>query len=270
MKSRNVFAIITSAVALVAVILTASFALTRQEVSTEPTQTVATIENTEQKQTILEYVSPANSTLNVTLADGTSITLNSNTRLTVAADFNTTERNVSLDGEAYFDVAKSQKRFSVTAGNKRYIVHGTSFNILSFKNDKYAIVTLHSGKLEAEVDNRSYMLNPGEELRMDDMEKSISKHLVDTANSTSWINQRLQFSRLPLKFVASQLSHKYGIKINVHNDIEDIPYTGQLRNEDVETALRLISIAAPVEIAITKTNNEIYISRKQKTNQLNN
>ena len=261
---RSIYALF-AAVAVVAVVVVATLVWNNSEVVENPTQLVA--ESSDNNQTndterVLEYTTPANSTLRVTLADGTEVTLNSNTRLTLAEDFNTSERNVTLDGEAYFDVAKSEKRFSVTAGNKRYIVHGTSFNILSFKGDKYAIVTLHSGKLEAKVDKQSYMLAPGEELRMDDKSKSISKHQVDTANSTSWINQELQFSRLPLKFVANQISHKYGIKINVHSDIEDIPYTGELRNEELETALHLISITSPIEVAITKSNNEYYISKK--------
>ena len=213
---------------------------------------------------VLEYVAPVDSPMHVVLADGTKVTLNQNSRLTLASDYNQTERNVTLNGEAYFDVTKSEKRFAVTAGDKRYIVHGTSFNILSFNDDKYSIVTLHTGKLEAEIDAQSYMLKPGEELRVDDNTKSISKHVVQTENSISWINKRLTFSRLPLKYVANQLEHKYNIKIRLHSDIEDIPYTGELQNEDLETALHLLSITSPIAMDIVKRDNEYHISHKSR------
>ena len=220
-------------------------------------------ESVEQPQ-ILEYVAPVDSPMHVVLADGTKITLNQNSRLTLDANYNEAERNVTLDGEAYFDVTKSEKRFTVTAGDKRYIVHGTSFNILSFKEDKYSIVTLHTGKLEAEIDAQSYMLKPGEELRVDDNTKSISIHVAQTENSISWMNKRLTFSRLPLKFVATQLEHKYNIKINVHSDIEDIPYTGELQDEDLKTALHLLSMTSPISMDIVVRENEYYITQKSR------
>ena len=213
---------------------------------------------------VLEYVAPVDSPMHIVLVDGTEITLNQNSRLTLGAGYNVTERNVTLDGEAYFDVAKSEKRFAVTAGDKRYIVHGTSFNILSFNEDKYSIVTLHTGKLEAEIDAQSYMLKPGEELRVDDNTKSISKHVVQTENSISWMENRLTFSRLPLKFVARQIEHKYNVKINMHPDIEDIPFTGELQDEDLPTALHLLSITSPVYMDIVERDNEYYISQKPR------
>lgn len=77
------------------------------------------------------------------------------------------------------------------------------------------------------------------------------------------LDKKLKFSRLPLKFVANQLSHKYGVKINIHHSIEDIVYTGQLDNEDITTALHLISITAPIKIAVTEFDGEYYISKHE-------
>lgn len=209
----------------------------------------------------LEYCAPKDAPLHVALVDGTKITLNQNSRLTLSADYNATARNVTLDGEAYFDVAKSDKRFTVTAGDNSYIVHGTSFNINSYTEDKLAIVTLHTGKLEAKIDAQSYMLKPGDELRVDDKVKSVSKHVVNTENSISWMNKQLTFSRLPLKFVIKQIEHKYNVKIDMHSDIEDIPYTGELQNEDLKTALHLLSITSPVRLAVNESNSGFYITR---------
>lgn len=259
LKNRWQIAAISSMVAVVAIVLGFSISYNN---ANNAEQLVAESSPIESLVSTLEYCAPKDAPLHIALVDGTQITLNQNSRLTLAADYNATERNVTLDGEAYFDVAKSDKRFTVTAGDNSYIVHGTSFNINSYAEDKLAIVTLHTGKLEAKIDAQSYMLKPGDELRVDDKAKSISKHIVNTENSISWMNKQLTFSRLPLKFVAKQIEHKYNVKINMHSDIEDIPYTGRLQNEDLKTALHLLSATSPVSLVVTESNNEFYITKK--------
>lgn len=263
LNNRWRIAAITSAVATVAIVLGVVFGGRNSSIDVEaPVINGATEEITIASVPTLEYKAPKDAPMHIVLVDGTKITLNQNSLLTLSDDYNIAERNVTLDGEAYFDVAKSEKQFTVTAGDKRYIVHGTSFNILSFKDDKYSIVTLHTGKLEAKIDAQSYMLKPGDELRVDDNTKSISKHIVNTENSIGWMNNQLTFSRLPLKFVIKQIEHKYNVKINMHSDIEDIPYTGELQNENLKTALHLLSITAPITLEVTESNNEFYISKK--------
>lgn len=257
-----------SAMAVVVVALCALFAVNYiggDDIATEPAEgQLVAHEVVEQSQAEIDnicYRAPKDATRRLTLADGTVVVLNQGSTLTIAQNYNAESRRVWLNGEAYFDVAKSKTRFVVEAGSRSYVVHGTSFNILSFEGDRYAIVTLHSGKLEAKIENRSYMLTPGEELRMDADTKSISKHIVDTSNSTSWMEKQLKFTRLPLKFVANKLSHKYNTKINVHASIEDIAYTGELRNEDLGTALSLLSKTSPVELSIIDIDGEYYISQ---------
>ena len=168
-----------------------------------------------------------------TLPDSTRVTLNANARLTLAADFGAKERRVMLDGECYFEVAKNPAcRFVVACGDKEYIVRGTSFNIVSYSADRYSVVTLHTGRLEAHVREDVIQLNPGDELRVDDNLGQIAKQTVAVENSISWIHGgRLRFTELPLKFVASRMAHKYNIKIHIHSSIENIPYDGQIDNE---------------------------------------
>lgn len=209
----------------------------------------------------VEFSTSANEHKRIVLPDGSIVILNSNSRLTQCEGFNEKERNVVLCGEAYFDVAKSAKQFTVHTASKSFIVHGTSFNIFDYDDNRCAIVTLHTGKLEARVKDNAFMLKPGEELRVDEVSRSISKHTVDIGNSISWLDKQLKFSRLPLKFVANQLSHKYGVKVNIHPSIEDINFTGQLQEEDIATALRLITITSPIKVTVNEYGGEYYISK---------
>ncbi len=201
----------------------------------------------------------------VVLPDGTSVVLNSNTRLTLSSCFNRSERRVKLDGEAFFDVASdSLKRFVVTCGNNEYEVKGTSFNIISYSADHSSVVTLHSGRLDARVKDNLIVLQPGEELRIDNSVNMIAKHEVDISNSTSWMQDgRLRFSKTPLKFVSSRIAHRYNVKINVHSSVENILYDGQIDKESLDEALRLLSITALVPLSITEFDGEYYISKRK-------
>ena len=219
----------------------------------------------------LIYTASAGEKKTVILPDNTKVMLNSGAKLMLSDDFNETERRVDLDGEAFFDVARNpEKLFIVCCRDNEYIVRGTSFNVSSYVNDRFSIVTLHTGRLEARVHDDVIMLKPGDELRIDRNMNQITKQTVDISNSAKWRDSgQLSFSSLPLKYVANQVSHKYNVKINVHSSIEDIVYDGCLDRESLQDALRLISMTSPVELSVTEFKGEYYISKKSTRQQLN-
>ena len=155
------------------------------------------------------------------------------------------------------------KRFTVCCGDDEYVVRGTSFNIVSYADDRLSIVTLHTGRLEARISEDVIMLKPGDELRVDERLNQITRQSVDVSNSISWMNDgQLRFSELPLKYVASQLAHKYDVKINVHSSIENIMYDGQIDDESLADALRLVAMTSPVPLVVTEFDGEFYVSRR--------
>lgn len=212
----------------------------------------------------ITYSAPKTERRSVKLSDGSTVILNAGATLTLNSEFNVTGRSVALDGEAYFNIAKNpEKLFSVHCGDKTYIVRGTSFNIISYDTDRYSVVTLHTGSLEAYIKKDVIVLKPGEELRIDSDLNQITKQEVDVNNSISWIkNRQLKFADYPLKFVANQLGHKYHVKINIHNSIENILYDGQIDDESLEDALHLVSITAPVPLSVTEFDGEYYVSKR--------
>ena len=253
------------------VVVCFSIILTHKSPATDPDRMltadsqVETVAPAKKSSEPLIYTASAGERKVVTLPDSTVVTLNSGARLTLADDFNVRERRVDLDGEAFFEVAHNPaKIFTVCCRDNEYIVRGTSFNVSSYSNDRFSIVTLLTGRLEARVHEDVIMLKPGDELRIDRNMNQITKQVVDVSNTVNWRDGgRLSFSNLPLKFVANQLSHKYGVKVNVHSAIEDIVYDGQLDNESLQDALRLISMTSPVELAVTEFKGEYYISKRQ-------
>lgn len=240
-----------------------------QDIVAEQVQTQETAAPARKEPLI--YTAAAGEKKTVILPDNTKVMLNSGAKLMLSDDFNETERRVDLDGEAFFDVARNpEKLFIVCCRDNEYIVRGTSFNVSSYVNDRFSIVTLHTGRLEARVHDDVIMLKPGDELRIDRNMNQITKQTVDISNSAKWRDGgQLSFSSLPLKYVANQVSHKYNVKINVHSSIEDIVYDGSLDRESLQDALRLISMTSPVELSVTEFKGEYYISKKSTRQQLN-
>lgn len=89
---------------------------------------------------------PAGQRAQITLADGTRVWLNAQSTLTYASDFGRNDRNVELDGEAYFEVAKNKKLpFYVHTEMHKVRVVGTSFNVCAYKGSKEFETTLVEG-----------------------------------------------------------------------------------------------------------------------------
>lgn len=200
----------------------------------------------------------------VVLPDGTKVILNSDSKLTLSASFNKNAREVELDGEAFFDVAKDSSRlFIIRCSAESYIVRGTSFNITSYSSDGYSVATLHEGALEARVNSDIINLVPGEELRVDENTSTLSKHKVKVENSTNWITtSRLVFEDTPLRQVANRLARKYQVTIDVHPELGNILYTGVNDDETIEEVLRLLEITSPVPLSFSNVNGNYYISKK--------
>ena len=202
--------------------------------------------------------------MQLTLSDGTRVTLNKGSRLELASDFNRSARRVSLEGEAWFDVAKDSTRlFTIHCGDYDYVVRGTTFNISSWPGDKQSVVTLHTGSLEARVQDAVILLKPGDELRVDNEDASFSKQAVaDVEQSVSWVDSdRLFFDRTPIRDVGSKLTRKYGVNIHVQEEIGNIPYTGRTDSESLEEILHILKMTSPVPLAVTFYQGDDYISK---------
>lgn len=212
------------------------------------------------------FVAPASTLRKLTLPDGSVVTLHKGSKLEMDPEFGRGSRTVRLDGEAFFDVAKDQSRpFRILCGEKTFVVKGTSFNIISYAEDKFSVVTLHTGSLAAHIKDNTLLLTPGDELCVDDEEDNITRRKVDVRNSIRWMNDdALSFRSLPLKMVAAQLGHKYGVRVCVHPSISDILYDGEIDDEPLDVALRLLAITAPQKLEVNKLNDTDYYISKQK------
>ncbi|WP_282124898.1 FecR family protein [Marinifilum flexuosum] len=167
------------------------------------------------------FISQAHeSNKSIVLADGSTIILNGKAKLVYPRKFNDDTRNVSLEGEAFFDIAKNpNKAFIITAKDAEIKVLGTSFNVIA-KDDKVEVL-VKSGKVRfSEINNKeSVILEKGDFAIL--KESLLSKSLMNDDNYLSWKTQKMVFRSMELKEVAKVIERTYHVQIQFEsNEIE--------------------------------------------------
>ena len=213
----------------------------------------------------LEYRTACGERLDIVLPDGSKVCMNSEATLTVDPGFGKATREIEFDGEAFFTISPDKScPFIIHSANNNYTVLGTSFNLQSYAREKFAVVTLHTGCLQAQIKKDVIILDPNEELQIDATANTITKRAVHIDDSIGWIEGRLIFSGHPLKDVANKLSRYYQVRINIHEEIANLQYTGMVDRETLPEALRMISETSPVRLSITNIDGEYFLSRAKR------
>lgn len=156
---------------------------------------------------------PRGGEFKVTLEDGTEVWLNAQSQLCYPDSFAGNERRVKLVGEAYFKVAKNEKKpFFVETAGQVVRVYGTEFNINSYKEDKVIYTTLVTGKISLYPANGSQaelILTPGHQAVFSKSDASTAVRSVDTDVMTSWRHGMFVFEDQTLEQIMQTLSRWY-------------------------------------------------------------
>ena len=206
----------------------------------------------------------------VVLEDGTIVWLHDGTTLTYPDRFDKQKRQVFVDGEAYFEVAKNPKRpFIVANPMMKTIVTGTKFNLNAYSSDNYFEVTLQEGKVHLQHDNHTYKLEPGQQIQYDKQSGNLSCREVDPSISFAWIKGKLILQDEALGIAAKKLSRWYNIDVVLLDpELKDFLLTATIQDEKPEQTFKLISLAVPISYVIKTTRKEnelkqtIYLKKK--------
>lgn len=213
--------------------------------------------------TKLEYNTvtvPHGKKLEVELADGTLVYLNSGTTFKYPVNFLPgSSREVFITGEAYFEVSHDDKHdFIVNSNNVRTQVLGTKFNVRSFAEDTVSKITLLEGSVKLSSGKVSSMLIPDEVGIVSRVEGGIIVEKVRGDNSIAWLDGYLLFENETFQKIIPELERKYNIVIENRNEkLARKRFRGKFKTEDIEDILKTFSSASPFEFR--KKNNEIII-----------
>lgn len=153
----------------------------------------------------------------VILSDGTKVWLNADTRFSYPSQFMGRKREVTIEGEGYFDVSSDKKRPFIVKGDMFNVsVLGTEFNIRAHK-DEDAEISLKEGKIEVNRtgdDNKKIILNPNEQLCYTVDGKSILTK-KDLSSISNWSKGEVAFYSQPLSVITKTLERKYNVSIMI-------------------------------------------------------
>ncbi|GAA3562192.1 FecR family protein [Snuella lapsa] len=194
------------------------------------------------------------------LPDGSKIVLNAESQLIYPKEFNDSLREVTLIGEAFFDIKRNiYKPFIVNSNNLKIKVLGTSFNVKSYDGDKKIETTLVTGKVELIKDEETpIVLAPSQKAVFYKKENKLEIEKVYSHDVVAWKDGRLIFNKTPLQDVVVDLERKYNVKININSQkLLDYEYTGTFDNLSINEVLKVLTISSPIKYAIE--NKEIKL-----------
>jgi transmembrane sensor len=178
----------------------------------------------------------------VVLKDGSRVTLNADSKVSYPTTFAANKREVYLEGEAFFEVAKDAARpFEVITGGIKTVAVGTSFNVRSYPEDAHIKVSLATGKVKIEHSKTQEVLEtliPGEQITYGKTSGSVSKNEVRPDDISAWKSGILRFDHAHADEVFKALERWYGVRFDIQNtSTQLLDVNGSFENEAIEDVL---------------------------------
>lgn len=205
-------------------------------------------------------VVPEGKDMKLTLADGTQVWLNANSRFTYPTAFAGKERKVTLQGEAYFKVAHdAQHPFIVKAGDMQTRVLGTEFNV-DASDAAHPHVTLVQGSVSVSsaVGNMDKVIVPGEDAALNAQGEITVSH-VDTNDVGCWKDGIQLFDDVTLRNILMQMGSWYNVNVVCHNDAALNTHLRYMydRKQGLEEAVKMLNQISNNKIKLH--NNTILV-----------
>jgi ferric-dicitrate binding protein FerR (iron transport regulator) len=202
------------------------------------------------------------------LPDGSIVWLNRNTQLYYEKDsFGKQHREITLTGEAFFDIAKSDAvPFVIHAGKVNIRVLGTAFNVKAYAGDSAVFTTLVRGKIAVSFQDKTVVLQPEEKLtvpvtqpatvlQQEHLEKDSSGQLPEI----SWLNNKLVFDNNTFGELADKMSQWYGVTFYFESaGLQQLRFSGIIDTEPIDEALKMLQLSRPFSFQID--GKEVRIS----------
>jgi|WetSurMetagenome_2_1015567.scaffolds.fasta_scaffold86692_2 transmembrane sensor len=243
--------------------------------------------------------SPAGQKTEVTLPDKSRVWLNSKSTIRYSSSFNIKNRNIYLDGEAFFDVAKKSIPFEVKTSAINIKVLGTAFNVKCYNDEDIVEATLVRGSMKIEKINyatglsEEILLKPNQKVQFlreysgkPDKDKVISEaptvkeaentpleqvkqvsfiNSYETEKSSGWKDGLLIIEGESLGTLSKKLERRYDVKfVFTDEELKKFKYSGTLREYSLEQVLNALKMTSPINYRVDK--QVVYIDKNEKAN----
>ncbi|MCK5134941.1 MAG: FecR family protein [Bacteroidales bacterium] len=202
-----------------------------------------------------EIFVPKGQIRNILLPDNTLVYLNSDTRLSYNTNFGKKNREVFLEGEAYFVVTyNSNKPFIVHTCENEIEVLGTAFNVKAYPDGNIHQISLERGKiLISDQNQETYALNPNQTyLLIRNIKSSKAFKTKNVEEYSSWTQGKIILRNHCLSDIAKDLERSHEVIFDIQNkQILRSRYTGEFsRDDDIRKILGIIRLTSPFDFEI--------------------
>ena len=191
------------------------------------------------------------------LPDNSEVTLNSGSEIEFKKWNWDENRNLNLNGEAYFKVAKG-KKFEVNTNLGKVAVLGTQFNVKA-RNNRFD-VTCFEGKVKVNYNNQEVILTKGTTVSFESNVKIIDQTISET--KPLWTSKEMQFDKEKLVNVLEEIQRQYNVSIDASKINTTQLFTGKIPSNNIDVALQ--SLTSIYHLKYTKSNNSNYVIEEIK------
>ena len=205
---------------------------------------------------------PAGQRAELTLTDGTKVWLNAKSTFIFPNHFTANSRNVTLDGEGYFDVSNNKNQPFIVKTEKYDVkVWGTQFNVMAYSGNPIFETSLLEGSVEllSQATDKGLLIHPNERIFL--KSNQLVRAPISNFNHFLWKEGLISFDNESFSEMADKLELYFDLKINLENDqILNNRYTGKFRMKDgVEHILKVLQLSNKFRFKIDEKLNLITI-----------
>lgn len=213
---------------------------------------------------MMAITAPSGHSMSVVLSDGTTVWLNSGSKLEYPSIFSTHTRRVKISGEAMFEVEHDAARpFIVETFACEAEVLGTKFNILADAATSSFSAALLEGRLKISnlrAEGETFILSPNDQVDLVDGHLKLNR--ISDPEEFRWMDGLMNLNNLSFDEVIRKFEKYYGIKITIDasREMPQHKYHGKIRVSDgVDHALRLLQMTNPFTYTRNDETNTIHI-----------
>lgn len=211
--------------------------------------------------------------IEMTLSDGSHVWLNSGSSITYPVQFNEKERKVTLNGEAYFEIAKdASKPFTVSKDKMQVHVLGTHFNVNAYDDEDIIKVTLLEGSIKILDQGINEILKPGQQANISNNAKPFITNAVNLEAVMAWKNGRFIFDRENIQSIMRQLARWYDLNVDYEGNVTTEKFVGvfsRSRYQNISEILSMFEKTRIISFSINGKNITVMPYKENKQIKVN-
>jgi len=217
---------------------------------------------------VVEYTVPYGSKTHIRMPDGSGIWINAGSVIKYDQGFGSTNRNLQLSGEAYFEVAKKKDLpFVVRAKGISVKALGTKFNVKAYPEETNIETILLEGRVEVQDmknKNEKILLKPNQKAGYSTIENDFSVSAIEDNSEISWYREKWIIRNMNMLQFTKLLERRYNIDFEFEDErIKTYEFGGTIKDETLEQVLTAITYSAPIKYTLKNKHVNLSIDESK-------